>query len=338
MALDLKGSVDVPGIGGVPKVALVGIGGVAAVYVGWKWWQSSQAADEVTPEDPGFGDAGVLPPVAGAVPDDNSFGLDDEQGPSGSDFGFTGTTNSQWTQYALAQLSQASDRWSYGDVSEALGAYLANRPLTQAQQQIVQAAIAVAGPAPEGSHVIVPGGNVPITVAPSGVRVVSTTSTTATIAWEPVAGAEYYRVYRSGASTNVGATDAGNHQIVVSGLKPNTEYGFQVAADTTGGTPGPKSAVAKGKTKAVSLKAPTGVRVSGITTTTATVSWSKVSGADSYRIYVNNVAHGAADAVHSSYKIQGLKRNTSYKVAVAADTTSQEMGPKSAAVPFKTKK
>lgn len=336
----LTGKVDLPAIGEVDKRVVVGIGGALVVFIGWKYYQSKSAttydpaADGL---DPGLEDPGVLPSVAGAVSPDNSYGLSDGSATSTDSYGFTGTTNSQWTQYASTQLSQASDTWSYGTIVAALGAFIANRALTTAQQEIVQAAIGLAGYPPEGSHVIIPGGNTKVTVAPTGLAVTSTTTTTAVLSWSPVAGAQSYRAYRSGASTNVGSTDAPNTTITVSGLQPNTEYSFQVAATSLGDTPGPRSTAVKAKTKPVSLKAPTGVKVSSIAATAATVGWTKVSGATSYRVKVNGQIRGTADGGLSSTRITGLSKKTRYSVTVAADTSNQSPGPDSKPVSFTTK-
>jgi len=336
----LQGTVDVPGVGGVDKRVLLGIGGIAAVFIGWKYYQSRSAASydpNAEPVDPGMEDPGTLPSVDGAVSPTNSYGLPDTSSTGTTDsYGFTGTTNSQWTQYAANQLSQGSDNWSYADILAALGKFIANKALTTTEQTIVQAAIAVAGYPPEGSHTVIPGGNTKITVAPTGVKVVSTTETTVVLAWNPVAGAQDYRAFRSGASSAVGVVDAGLTSMTVSGLQPNTTYSFQIAADSIGDVPGPKSSSVTAKTKAVTLKAPS-IKVSSIAATAATVSWSKISGATSYRIYVNGIAHGAADGGLSSYRISGLHKSTKYKVTVRADTTNQEPGPESSAVSFTTK-
>lgn len=338
--MDLKGKVDVPGVGGVDKRVLIGVGGAAAVFLGWQYYRSRSAAaydPEGEPVDPGMEDPGILPAVQGAVRPDGDYGLPDSSSSGPDSYGFTGTTNAQWTQYAAAQLSQASDTWSYGTIVTALGKYVLNRALTAKEQEIVQAAIAVAGPAPEGSHVIIPGGDTKMTVAPTGLKVVSSTTTAVTLSWNKVDGADSYRVYRSGASTNVGSTDGGNTTVTISGLQPNTEYSFQVAADSIGDVPGPKSAAVKGKTKAVSLKAPTGVKASSIAATAATISWSKVSGATSYRVYLNGNLRGTADGGLSTLRVTGLSKKTRYSVTVAADTTNQPPGPKSKPISFTTK-
>lgn len=339
--MDLKGKVDVPGVGGVDKRVLIGIGGAAAVFLGWQYYRSRSAADydpEAEPVDPGMEDPGILPAVEGAVRPDNDYGLPDGSADAGTgSYGFTGTKDSQWTQYVAAQLV-ASESWSYTAIITALGKYLNSRPLDSKQIEIVQAGLAVAGPPPEHpGQPIVPGGETKVTVAPTGLRVVSTTSTTVTLAWNKVAGADSYRVYRSGASTNVGSTDGGNTTITISGLQPNTDYKWQVAADSIGDVPGPKSTAVSGKTKTVALKAPTGVRVSSIAATAATVSWSGVPSATSYRIYANGNLRGTADGGLRNYRITGLSKKTKYTIQVAADTTNQPPGPMSSKVVFTTK-
>jgi hypothetical protein len=339
--MDLKGTVDVPVVGSVDKRVLIGVGGVAVVFVGWRFYQSRSAAaydPEAEPVDPGMEDPGVLPSVAGAVRDDNAYGLADGSGATGTDaYGFHGTSDAQWTQYATAQLT-ASDSWSYTAIVTALGKYLKSKPLSTDEQMIVQAALAVAGPPPEHPNLpTIPGGNVKITVAPTGVKASGQTTSSVVLSWNPVAGAQSYRAYRSGASTNVGTTDAPNTSMTISGLQPNTEYSFQIAADSMGDVPGPKSSVVKAKTKPVTLSKPTGVKVSSIAATAATVGWTKVKGATSYRIYVNGHLRGTADGGLSSYRVSGLSKKTTYAVTVAADTTNQEPGPMSAAVRFTTK-
>lgn len=330
-------TLDIPKVGPVKKPVVIGIVAVGAAYVGWRYYEARQAAaasTDATDTSGTFGDGGTLPTVPDAYTGQDVGYPDgtDTAGGTVDSYGFTGTTNSQWTQYVTTQLEQSSD-WSYSSIVGALGQFIANKPLTTAQQQIVQAAIAVAGYPPEGQHSIIPGGDAPLTVAPSGVAVTATTSTTATVTFNRVAGAGYYRVYRSGASTNVGAGDG--PPITVSGLQPNTSYSFAVAADTTSGTPGPKSASVTAKTKAVTLATPRTPTVGSITATSAAVSTGAVSGATGYNWYVNGVAHGHSDA--PSYTLSGLKAKTSYRVSVAADNNSQSPGKQSAQKAFTTK-
>lgn len=336
----LSGTIKLPVIGPAKKKIVFAVGGIGAAFVLWRYYQTSQAGDTAgaVPGDSdgdGFADGGTIPSVAGAVSGDNSYGQNDGSTSTTTDsYGFTGTTNSQWTQYATTQLT-ASDRWTYTDIVEALGQYLANKPLTTTQQSIVASAKAVAGDPPEGSHPIVPGGNTPITVAPGKPSVTATTTTSVSLSWPAVAGAAGYRLYRTGVSQVVGVANGTTG--TVGGLKANASYTFQVAAFTASGQTGPKSPGVSGKTKSVALSAPR-ISVSGVAKTSAKVTWSKVSGADYYRIYINGAQRGSADASITSYVVTGLKPNTPYKATVRADTTNQTPGPSSAAKSFKTKK
>ncbi len=334
------GDVNVPKLGPMNKKVLAGVGVAAAGFVGWRYYQSRKdaaaaAADTTDTTDPGFQDPGVLPSVSGAVDGSGLFGDGTTTVPTSTDYGFTGTTNDQWTQYVATQLSQ-SDQWSYTDILTALGAYLAGRPLSAIQQQIVQAAIAIGGHPPVGNPVVVSGGNTPITVAPTGVVATGSTSSTVTLSWQPVAGAAQYRVYRSGVANNVGGTNDATTHITIGGLSPNTSYTFYVAAETGNGVLGPRSAGVAGKTTAISLKAPSTPKVTGVTASGASASTGAVSGATGYNWYINNVAHGHSDAPH--YAISGLKKSTKYTLKVTADNASQAPGPASGSVVFTTKK
>lgn len=325
-------TISIPQVGAVPKrtALLVGAAGAGVVvYLVYRQRQTA-AADAAAvaaapPEDPytGMTDTGSLDGSVSGYATDQS-----------SDTGTTGpTTNAAWSQAAAESLAGSYDTQA---ITDALGRYLSRQPLSDLDQRIVQAAIAFMGYPPEGSYSLIPGGNSGMTVAPAGLRVTGTTATTATLSWSPVAGAGYYRVYRSGVADNIGATDASNHSITVGGLQPNTAYTFYVAADTTSGVPGPRSAGATGRTTATALKAPSRPTVSAITKSTAAVRTGAVHGAGYYRWYVNGTPHGASDS--TTYTLTGLRAGSRYSVTVAADTTSQQPGPQSPAAEFTTKK
>jgi len=247
----MASTLTIPAIGPVDKRIVISVGSAALAYVGYQYFKSrnaaTAAADSAT-TDPGFADGGTIPAVSGAVSSDNSYGSSSGTvPPSTTDYGFTGTTNSEWTQYATTQLEQ-SDTWSYTDIVSALGNFIAGKPLTTLQQQIVSAAIGLAGYPPVGSHVIVPGGDTPVLVAPTGVKAVATGTTTVRVSWIPVAGITGYYIYHNGASTEIGA-GLGDHA-TVSGLQPNTLYTFYVAAHSPAGKIGPKSSGVAAKTLA----------------------------------------------------------------------------------------
>lgn len=336
----LGGNLTLPGVGPVKKKVVIGVGGAAAAFVLWRYWQARKAAAAPVAGDSngdGFADGGTLPSVTGAVSDTNAYGQSGQNNTSTSDsYGFQGTTNSQWTQYAVTQLSAASDKWSYGDIAEALGAFINNRPLTSVQQQIVQAAIALAGPPPEGTHPIIPGGDTSVTIAPGHLRAWDVTNDSQIgFQWDPVAGASHYRIFR----TDLGSEPIGDSfdtKFYARGLTPNKSYGFKVAAVSAAGKVGPLSSTYTAKTRPVVLAKPTGVHVSSVTKSSAVVSCAPVKGATGYLWYINKVAHGHSDA--PKYTVVNLHANTAYKLSVAADNATQSPGPQSGQVSFRTKK
>lgn len=334
MADPLAGDVEVPVAGKVPKKAVAAIAVGAVAFIAWRYYAASQASgDGDAAVDPGMEDPGTLPAVQGAVRDDNLYGSGGSDGGSTVDgYGFTGTTNSQWTQYATGQLTQ-SDVWTYTDISTALGNYLAGKPLSSLQQNIVNAAVGVAGQPPVGYHTVVPGGNTPVTIAPSGLKATSTANAVV-LTFGAVSGAAGYRAYKNGTGTNVGSSNGTS--ITVSGLQPNTTYKFAVKAYGPSGSSGPASTMVSIKTKGVTLKQPNKPSVSAIQKTSAHLSTGKVAAADGYNWYINGVSHGHSDA--PSYTVTALKPATSYKVTVRADTSTGSPGPSSNTAVFKTKK
>lgn len=245
----MAASITIPAIGPVDKRIVIGIGGAAAAYVGYQYFKSRNAASATATDssstDSQFADGGTIPSVSGAVSPDNNYGSGSSTPPSSTDYGFTGTTNSEWTQYATTQLEQ-SETWSYTDIVSALGNFISSKPLTTLQQQIVQAAIAVAGYPPVGTHTIIPGGDTAVLIAPTGVRVTPTGTTTVSISWNEVPGAAGYYLYRSGSSVEAGA-GVGTHASM-GGLQPDTTYSFSVAAHSASGKIGPRSASVSAKT------------------------------------------------------------------------------------------
>jgi Fibronectin type III domain len=109
----------------------------------------------------------------------------------------TFTSNAYWVQYAIENVQG----YSATDIQGALSAYLAGLGLTTTQMSIYQAALAVAGPAPDppstAAHLATQsatgstsssgtasssGGD--ITVAPGGFHVVSVKGSSVTLAWD----------------------------------------------------------------------------------------------------------------------------------------------------------
>lgn len=327
----MTATIEVPGVGAMDKRVVIGVGVAFAGFLGWRYFRASSG--DVAPaaeEESGYEDGGTIPAVDGAT---DWYGSGTS--PTGDTTSSTPqalTTNAQWTVMATDRLL-AVDAASGPEIAAALGNYLGGRPLSASQQSIVNAAIAYAGYPPVGSHVIVPGGNTDITVAPSGLKVTAQTSSTITLSWVAVAGASGYDVYRSGASGN--AIRSGGTSATISGLQPNTTYSFQVAAVAGSGKAGPKSSSVSSRTKPVALARPSVPSATQITTSSVQATTGRVPGATGYLWYINGVAHGHSD--NPTYKVVGLKRGTKYRLTVKADTSTQSPGPESAVRTFTTK-
>lgn len=329
----IGGTFDIPKVGPVPKIAVLGIGGAAAAYIGWRYWQARSAPADTTTVDPGFDDPGTLPGVAGAVSGTNSYG-----GTTGGtgDAG-TGliTTNAQWSQDALSKLA---DSYSSTDIVTALGNYLGGQPLSDAQQAIVRSALAVSGNPPVGSFSVIPGGNVGLTVAPTGVNVGSISTTSAAINFSEVPGAASYKV-----SASNGASDTGSSSpIVLSGLAPNTSYSVTVTPYTASNTAGPSSTAVSFKTAASAAPAAvSGLHATSVSANRIVLDWNDAAGARGYDITWTDPkgAVGNATSLTSSYAMSNLPKSYRYYIQVRAkaDTGSTSPGPWSNRIQVTTK-
>jgi len=324
--------VDVPKVGKVNKKVLIPIVVAAAGFVGYRYWKSRSSVGAGDAVDPGMEDPGTLPGIAGAVKPDNSYGSSDGGGTGQTGGGFRGTSNSEWTEYVTDRLQQ-DGRWSYSVIAVALGNFLDNKPLSTEQQDIARAAIGVAGYPPVGSHTIVPGGNTPITVAPSGVVGTATSPTTVSVSFPAVAGATTYNGYLNGGAS--ASATGGGSPLVFSNLTPGTSYVIQVAAVSSAGGIGPKSSTITVKTPAVAVGTPARPSIVSVTNSRATLSVPKVPYATSYRWYRNGVIANATDG--PAVTLTNLKSKSTYSVAVQADTSTGSPGKLSPAVSFKTK-
>jgi hypothetical protein len=250
---------NVPKVGPVNKKAVIIIAGGGAAFVLWRFIQARQAS------------AAAPAPAAADTTDDTSDDSDDSADLDSLDYGdvlddgddtntgigsygFTGLTNSEWTQYAATQLEQ-DGTWSYTDIVTALGNYLNGIALTPTQQQIVSAALAVAGyppVAPTQGSAPVGTTSTPLP-APSGLRASSTTQTSVALSWSAVSGASGYYLYRNGAEVG----DVTGTTGTVSGLTAATSYQLAVAAYDVTGTAGSLSTAISVKTAAATSTTPT---------------------------------------------------------------------------------
>lgn len=327
---------DLPAVGRVKKRYVLIPAGLAAAFLAYRWYTASQAAaDEPTGSDGLYTSADL-----------SDYGLSTTGG-STSVTGNTGSTttdatdpnavdsNAEWTQRAVELLGNAG--YDSSTVYAALGEFLARRALDKTEASIARSALAAVGQPPVGGPYSVleeAGTSTGTLAAPTGLKVTGSSSSAVSLSWTAVDGAASYDVYRSGAAAN--AVRSSSSAATIAGLQPNTTYSFQVAAVGSTGKAGAKSSSVSGKTKAVTLAKPSGLRSSAVTRTSFRVTCNKVPGATYYRWYVNGHASGASDQPYRDFT--GLRPKTTYSVTVVADTTNQSPGPSSGALKVTTKK
>ncbi|NOT52202.1 MAG: T9SS type A sorting domain-containing protein [Chitinophagaceae bacterium] len=155
------------------------------------------------------------------------------------------------------------------------------------------------------------------------------TTSSATVLWATVAGANSYDVdYKlnsSGTWTNA-VTGTTSTSANLSGLASGALYDWRVRANCTGGS----SAYAQSQFTTIPVagcNAPTGLSSSGITTSAATVSWTAASGAVSYDVdYKTNASGTWTNAVTGttslSVNLSGLAASTLYDWRVRTNCAS----------------
>lgn len=197
---------------------------------------------------------------------DDPYSMDTSSGTTYGDEGFSGgsggsggtsggppfSTNAQWSQYAITTLTTDDPGVNVGQLTTALGAYIAGGKVTTAQESLIQQAIAVAGTPPvAGAGGNPPGINVGGSKAGGGTKAANPVSglkvsdadyTSVTLTWQPSEGASGYSV-RGG--PNVVRTDSATAR--VGNLARGHSYTFTVVAHPAGA--GAKLASVKATTK-----------------------------------------------------------------------------------------
>lgn len=329
MAEDVK----VPALGPMKKKILIPIAVAAAGFVGYRYWVARNAVGTGDPTDPGMEDPGVIPGVAGAVKPGNDYGIPDST-QTGSGGGFRGTSNSQWTEYVTDRLQQ-DGRWSYSVIAVALGNYLTAKPTTGEQQEIVRAALGIAGYPPVAGYALVTGGDTGITIAPTGLTGTATPDSI-TVHFTAVPGAVTYNGFVNGGAGGR-ATSTGT-SMTFSGLTPGTSYSLQVAGVTAAGVTGPKSSAIAVKTTAAGIGKPSQPAITANTGGgRVTFTTGKVPYATSYRWFLNGKIFNTTNT--PSVTLTSLKPKARYSpgVTVQAQAATGPAGAMSTAKSFTTK-
>lgn len=330
----LQGDVDVPGLGKTKKLWIYGGLGLAGSYVAWRWYQASResepepGADGLYSSDDlseyGLSTTGGATAVGG-----NSNSSTDATNPNTID------DNAEWTNKAVEILTNAG--YDPAVVHGALGEFLARRAMDKTEATIARASIAAVGQPPtNGPFSVIEEASTDTGTlsAPSGLKV-APSSDKATVSWNAVNGASHYLMYRSDQAV-VAPQKVGGTNNTMYNLDANRDYKVQVSAVGTTGKEGPKSGQVSFKTSSVKLGRPTGLRASNQTKTSFRVSCSSVPGAQYYQWHLNGRLAGVSDKPVRDFT--ALKPGTSFKVTVAADTTSQNPGPVSSSITVSTKR
>ena len=158
---------------------------------------------------------------------------------------------------------------------------------------------------------------------PTGLSASTITNTSATVSWSAVSGAVSYDVDYKAASSGTwinAAAATTSTSVDLSGLTEGTLYDYRVRTNCTSES----SAYAQAQfTTTAPCNAPTSLGSSAITSSSATVSWSAVSGAANYTVEYKAASSGtwitAGTTSSTSQNLSGLTASTVYDWQVRAN-------------------
>ena len=174
------------------------------------------------------------------------------------------------------------------------------------------------------------GGGGEVCSAPSGLSASFITTSTTTLMWSAASGAITYDLEYKLSSSSTWITAAGNTSAIaigLGGLSASSVYDWRVRANCSSGS----SAYTQSQftTQSISLPAcdaPSGLSSSGITTSSATISWGFASGANSYDVEYKPSSSGtwftaASGTSSTSISLGGLASSTYYDWRVRSNCT-----------------
>jgi len=162
---------------------------------------------------------------------------------------------------------------------------------------------------------------------PGGLSASAITNTSATVSWTAVSGALSYDVDYKAASSGTwinAATGTTATSVNLSGLTQGTLHDWRVRANCSSES----SAYAQAQfTTTAPCNTPAGLTSSAITSSSATVSWTDVSGANNYTVEYKAASSGtwitaASAATSTSVGLSGLTASTLYDWRVRANCSS----------------
>jgi len=151
---------------------------------------------------------------------------------------------------------------------------------------------------------------------PSGLFASGITSTSATLNWLAISGAVSYNIqYRQTGTITWSNTTSTVNSVTIAGLTPGTIYEFQVQVICSPGSSA-FSAPTQFTTPSITCAIPPGASVTSITTTTAILHWTTVTGAISYTIEYRipgTTAWSYSSSLTNSLSLSGLTAGTTYE-------------------------
>ena len=169
--------------------------------------------------------------------------------------------------------------------------------------------------------------------APAGLNASSITNTGATLGWTAVSGAVSYDVDYKLTTTSTwtnAATATSATSVAISGLTQGTVYDWRVRTNCASGSSA-YTAAQFTTTAPFVCNAPSGLTATGITTSSATVGWTAVSGAVNYDVdykltSTSTWTNAATATTSTSVTISGMTQGTVYDWQVRTNCSSGTSG------------
>ena len=184
----------------------------------------------------------------------------------------------------------------------------------------------------------------PALPAPTGLAASGVGDHSLALAWDTVAGAAGYNIYRgssfAGPYTRLNASPQSGSSYADTGLAAGTTYFYQVRATDSGGSEGAASPALEVTTTGLppAIPAPTGLVVAGTTGSTIGLQWDAVAGISGYNVYRGTSAGSSTTRANpallsgTSFTDSGLAAATTYYYVIKAQDGAGHEGPASAEV------
>ena len=175
---------------------------------------------------------------------------------------------------------------------------------------------------------------------PSGLSATSITTTSATLNWGAVAGAASYNVqYKLSSASSWTTVTASTNSKALTGLVAGSTYNYQIQTVCSASASSAYSTASTFNTASASCAVPTGLTASSITTTTATLGWTAVTGATSYNVQYKLSSASSWTTVTASTNskaLTGLVAGSTYNYQIQTVCSSSSSSSYSTAASFTT--